>query len=259
MNIGVIGCGVMGGTHLRAYRALGQNVAAVADADAARAEALACECGCRPYTNLDAMLDAESLDAVSLCTPTFDHLKSIERIAARRIPMLCEKPLALTLPEARAAYRAVKNSGISFMLGFKMRYESVYQEAVKLVRSSEIGPVRHVFISHFQPLSEPAWYMDNGVTAELLIHSIDKANLLMGGVPERVVGEKGKVKRIYRWYATPWEILRQLPGLAGFLKPDLTEQELNRQAGAKTDLVSALEMQEAKRKLFASFQKKRSA
>jgi len=31
------------------------------------------------------------------------------------------------------------------------------------------------------------------------------------GVPEQVVGEKGKVKRVYRWYATPWEILRQLP------------------------------------------------
>ncbi|HWR54442.1 MAG TPA: hypothetical protein VN428_25260 [Bryobacteraceae bacterium] len=60
--------------------------------------------------------------------------------------------------------------------------------------------------------------------------------------------------RIYCWYATPWEILRQLPGLGGFLKPDLTGRELNR----KTDLVSALEMQEAKRKLFANFQKKRA-
>lgn len=79
------------------------------------------------------------------------------------------------------------------------------------------------------------------------------------GVPERVVGEKGKVKRIYRWYATPWEILRQLPGTAGYLKPDLTIEDLDRQARAKTDLAAALEMQQAKRKLFASFQKKHSA
>ncbi len=79
------------------------------------------------------------------------------------------------------------------------------------------------------------------------------------GVPERVVNEKGKVKRVYRWYATPWEILRQLPGIAGHLKPEVTIQDLDRQARAKTDTEAASEMQEAKRKLFASFQRRRSA
>lgn len=79
------------------------------------------------------------------------------------------------------------------------------------------------------------------------------------GVPERVSGQKGKVKRVYRWYATPWEILRQLPGIAGYLRPDLSIEELNRQARAQSDTAAALEMQEAKRKLFASFQRRRSA
>ncbi len=40
-------------------------------------------------------------------------------------------------------------------------------------------------------------------------------------VPEEQVTAKGKVKRVYRWYATPWEVLRQLPGLGGFLRGDL--------------------------------------
>jgi transposase InsO family protein len=79
------------------------------------------------------------------------------------------------------------------------------------------------------------------------------------GVPELKAGKKGKVKRVYRWYATPWEILRQLPGIAGHLKPGLTIQELDRQAQAKTDFAAAVEMQAAKRKLFASFQRRRSA
>jgi len=78
-------------------------------------------------------------------------------------------------------------------------------------------------------------------------------------VPERVVSEKGKVKKIYRWYATPWEILRQLPGIAGYLKAEVTIEELDRQARAKTDLEAARQMQTAKRKLFASFQGRRSA
>jgi transposase InsO family protein len=79
------------------------------------------------------------------------------------------------------------------------------------------------------------------------------------GVPELVVNAKGKTKRSYRWYATPWEILRQLPGLAGHLRPGLTIEELERQAGGKTDHEAAEQMQAAKRKLFAGFSIGRSA
>jgi transposase InsO family protein len=79
------------------------------------------------------------------------------------------------------------------------------------------------------------------------------------GVPEVTVTAKGKQKRAYRWYATPWEILRQLPGLAGFLRPDMTAEQLETIARRKSDTQAAGEMQEAKRKLFAGFQGKRSA
>jgi transposase InsO family protein len=73
------------------------------------------------------------------------------------------------------------------------------------------------------------------------------------GVPEEVANAKGKIRRVYRWYATPWEILRQLPGLAGHLKEDVTVADLERQACAQTDTAAAREMQAAKQKLFASF------
>lgn len=79
------------------------------------------------------------------------------------------------------------------------------------------------------------------------------------GVPEEVLNAKGKVKRIYRWYATPWEILRQLPGLAGHLRPELTIEELERASRARTDTQAAEKMQQAKRKLFESFLRRRSA
>ena len=79
------------------------------------------------------------------------------------------------------------------------------------------------------------------------------------GVPERVTDQKGKEKRVYRWYATPWEILRQLPDLARYIKADLTIAKLEQRARAKNDMQAAEEMQEAKRKLFTSFQQRRSA
>ena len=79
------------------------------------------------------------------------------------------------------------------------------------------------------------------------------------GVPELVANAKGKVKRVYRWYATPWEILRQLPGLAGHLKPGITTQDLECRARSQTDTAAAQEMQAARQKLFAGFLTRRSA
>ena len=78
-------------------------------------------------------------------------------------------------------------------------------------------------------------------------------------LPEVTVTAKGKQKRAYRWYATPFEILRQLPGVAGFLRSDLTLDDLTQSATRKSDTQAAAEMQEAKRKLFARLKQKRSA
>jgi transposase InsO family protein len=79
------------------------------------------------------------------------------------------------------------------------------------------------------------------------------------GVPEVVTSAKGKQRRVYRWYATPWEILRQLPDLARHLKVEVTVEELNQKAGAVSDTACARKMQKEKQKLFAGFVRRRSA
>lgn len=76
------------------------------------------------------------------------------------------------------------------------------------------------------------------------------------GVPELVIDGKGKERKRYRWYATPWEILRQLPGIATHLKAGVTIQDLDRQARLQSDTAAAAQMQEAKRKLFVGFQRR---
>ena len=79
------------------------------------------------------------------------------------------------------------------------------------------------------------------------------------GVPEITTDAKGKQRRIYRWYATPWEILRQLPDVARSLLPDLTVDQLAHSARAQSDTQAATHMQEAKRKLFARLHYRQSA
>lgn len=79
------------------------------------------------------------------------------------------------------------------------------------------------------------------------------------GVAEVRTSAKGKQRKVYRWYATPWEILRQLPDLARHLRPEITVAELDGIANAESDTQAARKMQEAKRVLFARWQRKRSA
>jgi transposase InsO family protein len=79
------------------------------------------------------------------------------------------------------------------------------------------------------------------------------------GVPETRTNANGKQRRVYRWYATPWEILRQLPDLARHLREEITQSDLERRARAESDTQAAAKMQEAKRKLFAGLRQKRIA
>jgi transposase InsO family protein len=79
------------------------------------------------------------------------------------------------------------------------------------------------------------------------------------GVPELTKDSRGKTRRTYEWYATPWEILRQLPGMAGYLKDDLTTEELEQLAEAQSDTGAASRIQQAKAQLFAGFVQRKTA
>ncbi len=79
------------------------------------------------------------------------------------------------------------------------------------------------------------------------------------GVPELKKDSKGKTVRTYKWYATPWEILRQLPGMGGWLKDDITVEHIERMAGADSDTGAATKMRAAKPNLFAGFQQRKIA
>jgi len=80
------------------------------------------------------------------------------------------------------------------------------------------------------------------------------------GQPELVTNAQGRQKRLYRRYATPWEMFRRLPQAARYLKRGQSVQALARMAQAQSDTEAARTMQQAKRQLFASFQpEKRSA
>ncbi|NWF85986.1 MAG: transposase family protein [Bryobacteraceae bacterium] len=79
------------------------------------------------------------------------------------------------------------------------------------------------------------------------------------GFAEMKQDAKGKKKRIYPWYATPWEALRRLPTVVCSLKEGHTIEALDKQAGLLSDTAAAAQMQRAKQALLSSINQKRTA
>lgn len=69
-------------------------------------------------------------------------------------------------------------------------------------------------------------------------------------VPEQIHLGNGRIKRIYRRWATPWELLEAVPDLKAYLRPGLTAAALKARAAQQCDTEAALGMQQAKRELF---------
>jgi hypothetical protein len=76
------------------------------------------------------------------------------------------------------------------------------------------------------------------------------------GIPEIVRTTKGKLKRVYRRWATPWEILREVPDCAALLKPGVSVETLEEQAAAQSDTEAARDLQEAKRQLWSKIRRR---
>jgi transposase InsO family protein len=70
------------------------------------------------------------------------------------------------------------------------------------------------------------------------------------GIPELRTLARGKIKRVYRQWETPWDILRGLPDWETTLRTETNAAALQRQASAQSDTDAAMAMQQAKRDLF---------
>ena len=94
-RLGLIGAGRMGRTHLRGLAGSDQvAITAIAEVSAAT-RATVPDVGAAVYPGIAEMLDSETLDGVLIVVPTDRHLQVITEVAARGLPILCEKPCGL--------------------------------------------------------------------------------------------------------------------------------------------------------------------
>jgi predicted dehydrogenase len=157
---------------------------AIADVSAERARQVATELEIeRSYGSLEAMLENKEIEAVLIATPDKFHAEAVGLAARAGKDILCEKPLALNLPDAQGALDAVAKAGRRLQVGFMRRYDTAYAAAMQRIEAGEIG-VPVIFKSVGRDKDQPplAAYESN-VNGMLFytntIHDFDLARWLM--------------------------------------------------------------------------------
>ncbi len=106
----------------------------------------------RLFTSLDAMLDRTRPEAVVVFTDTFDHLRVVEACAARRIPVMMEKPLAVSVEHARAIERAAARAGIPVLVNYETTWYASNRAAWTIVKEQKaIGDIRKIVVHDGHP------------------------------------------------------------------------------------------------------------
>lgn len=185
-RIAVLGAGFMGSTHARAYATLPDvEIAAIFAHTGNRAEALASELGTIWTSDLDRILDDDSIDAIDICLPTPRHRPSLEAALAAGKHVLLEKPLALTDEDARALVSRIESSNQTVMIAHVLRFWPEYVKLKRVIDRGELGRPLAASTTRRQPF--PAWStlfnqadITGGAIVDMLIHDYDALNWVLG-------------------------------------------------------------------------------
>lgn len=96
----------------------------------------------------DAMLERAKPEAVMIFSSTFDHKAIVDLCAARRIPVMMEKPLAVSVAHARAMGAAAKRGGIPVMVNYETTWYAVNAPIENMVREGKLGTIRRI-VTHY--------------------------------------------------------------------------------------------------------------
>jgi myo-inositol 2-dehydrogenase/D-chiro-inositol 1-dehydrogenase len=138
--------------------------------------------GAPVYPGIAEMLDAEALDGVLIVVPTDRHLQVITEVAARGLPILCEKPCGLTVAQTRAAVAETQAAGVPFQVAYWRRYVPSLRALRDQIASGELGTVHLVACYQWddRPPSDEFRAHSGGILIDMGVHEFDEMRWLTG-------------------------------------------------------------------------------
>jgi predicted dehydrogenase len=199
LGVGMVGYAFMGRAHSLAWHAAGRvfdlplrvDLAAICGRDAAKTAKAAATLGWRTHeTDWHRLIERDDIHLVDICTPGSTHAEiAIAALDAGK-HVLCEKPLANTVEEARAMVDAARRAGTRAMIGFNYRRVPAATLARQLVAGGRLGRIRHIRAVYLQDwLVDPdhplEWRLrkeiaGSGALGDLGAHIVDLTRFITG-------------------------------------------------------------------------------
>jgi len=189
VRVGIVGVGI-GSYHAHAYSKLPNvEIAALCDIDADRARQVAERFGVpRIYTDYEAMLAEEKLDAVSVCTPNALHAPVAIAALEAGCHVLCEKPLSVNAKEGAKIVAAAKKAKGKFMIGMNNRFRGDTQVLKKFIEAGDLGEIYYARCGWIRRNGIPGmggWFTrkemsGGGPLVDIGVHALDLTLYLMG-------------------------------------------------------------------------------
>jgi UDP-N-acetylglucosamine 3-dehydrogenase len=176
----VVGAGNMGRHHARNYHELGSTeLVAVVDEDAERAGRLASLYGSRAYTSVTQLLEAvPRVTAVSVATPTSNHLETAAELLRADKHVLVEKPIAPTLEEADELIALAEERSLVLAVGHVERFNPAVRELKRRIEDGAVGDILSLSARRVGVM--PPQIKDANVLVDLAVHDVDVFRYLLG-------------------------------------------------------------------------------
>jgi UDP-N-acetylglucosamine 3-dehydrogenase len=190
VNIGLVGCGAFGESHLQGFRAVpSARVAACFDTDAARARRIAEQFGIpQVCDSLEEICGLPGLQAIDVVTPEQTHLEPVRTALAAGKHVFVEKPLATDLAECAAMIEAAGAARRFLMVGHILRFETKYAMLKDEIASGGLGSPVSMHARRNRPKSLLPLYGRTHPALENSIHDIDLMLWYVGQPVRRVRG-----------------------------------------------------------------------
>lgn len=208
LRIGLIGTGFMGRTHSNGYNRVPNFfpdleytpvLKAVCSRNKEKVQAFADQWGYESIeTDWKKLIERSDIDAIDICTPNDMHAEIAIAAAKAGKMILCEKPLARTLAEAKGMVDAIEKAKVKNTVWYNYRRLPAVTLAKQIIDSGKLGKIFHYRANFLQDWTisadvpqggTAAWRLDveaagSGVTGDLLAHCIDTAMWLNGGITD---------------------------------------------------------------------------
>lgn len=197
LRVGVIGTGSIGNVHLDGYTRQSKlvTIAAICDVTKSRLDEMGEKYGIpaqHRYRDYKQMLANEELDAISICVPNYLHFPIATDVIKAGIDLLLEKPMVLTMQEARKLRQTHQENPVKLMIAFSHRFFMANIQAKKLIDKGAIGKPFMIRVRYAHSGPYPGWAQSNwfykknqaggGAMLDMGIHGIDICQYFIGPI-----------------------------------------------------------------------------